>query len=58
MSENLEVFGYSSKIFRDDAAATHIDEEKHMHPHELDLLTTIDRWVIFKEFFEENYRFL
>ena len=43
MSENLEVFGYSSKIFRDDAAAKHIAEEKHMHPHELDLLTTIDR---------------
>lgn len=43
MSDNLEVFGYSSKIFHDDVAATHIDEEKHMHPHELDLLTTIDR---------------
>ena len=43
MSESLEVFGYSSKIFRDDAAAAHIEEEKHMHPHELDLLTTIDR---------------
>lgn len=46
MSEPLEAFGYSCKLFRDDVAATHCHSEKHLHTHELDLLTTIDRFDV------------
>ena len=35
--------GYGSKLFRDNIAAEYCDQEKQLHPHELDHLTTIDR---------------
>jgi hypothetical protein len=40
------VFGYGSKLFRDDIAAEYCDQKKQLHPHELDHLTTIDRFDV------------
>jgi hypothetical protein len=40
------VFGYSSKLFRDDIAAEYCDNNKQLHPHELDHMTTIDRFDV------------
>ena len=39
----LAVTGYACKIFNDKNAAAEIETSAHLHPHELDLLTTIDR---------------
>ena len=39
----LSVIGYACKIFNDKNAAAEIESSSHLHPHELDLLTTIDR---------------
>ena len=44
--DQLEAFGYSCKLFPDSEAARHVNEEKHLHPHELDLLATIDRYEL------------
>ena len=40
----IMVFGYGSKLFRDDIAAEYCDNNKQLHPHELDHMTTIDRY--------------
>jgi len=42
----LTVIGYASKIFNDKNAAVEIESSSHLHPHELDLLTTIDRFDV------------
>lgn len=45
--EELFVFGYSCKLFRDDAKAIHIDQGKHLIPWMGDETLKIDRFAAF-----------
>lgn len=45
--EELFVFGYSCKLFRDDAKALHIDQGKHLIPWMGDETLKIDRFDVF-----------
>lgn len=45
--EELFVFGYSCKLFRDDAKALHIDQGKHLIPWMGDETLKIDRFDAF-----------